>query len=116
MKNFLIWWRVVKGNINLKSMIYIFIEHLVLYLLIYFLTKYNFVLSFILLLLLMVIRSAIRLFVFYKKLNESNNFEQILLKPIDPLLGLIVYQRSISDIVVLLPFLVFINFKNKKQI
>lgn len=116
MKNFLTWFNVIKDNMSLKSMISIFIEHLVLYLLIYFITKYNIALSFILLLLIMIIRSLFRLFVFYKKQTESNNFEQILLKPIDPLVGLIVYQRNISDIVMLLLVLIFLKFKNKKQI
>lgn len=116
MKNFLIWLKVIKNNTNLKLVMFILIEHLVVYLLIYFITNYNIALSFILFLLVMATRSIIRMFVFYKKLIESKNFEQILLKPIDPLLGLIIYKMNIADIVTLLPVLIFLKFKNKSRI
>lgn len=116
MNNFKIWLKVVKKNLNLRTVVIFFIKHLIVFLVLYFLFSYNIILSFILLIFLIIVMSATRLFLFYKKLISSDSFDQILLKPIDPILGLIVYQRNIADIVILLPILIFIKFKNKKQI
>lgn len=114
MSYFKIWLKVIRKNLSIKTLLVFFIEHLVLYLAIFFLFGDNIILSFILLLLLMIIRSVIRLFVFYKKLVDSGNFDQILLKPIDPLFGLIVFKMNLADIVILLPVLIFLKLKNKR--
>lgn len=111
---FKIWLKVVKKSLNVKTTLMFFVGHVVLYLAIYLLSSYNIGLSFILLLLLMIIRSVVRLFVYYRKLIDSHGFEQILLKPIDPLIGLLVYNRNPADILVLAPILVYLKIKNYK--
>ncbi len=110
---FKIWLKVVKKSLNFKTTLIFIVEHVVLYLAIYLLFSYNIGLSFILLLLLMIIRSVIRLFAYYRKLITSDGFEQILLKPIDPLFGMIVFKRNLADVVLLLPVLIFLKLKNK---
>lgn len=114
MSYFKIWLKVIKKILNVKTILIFFVEHVFLYLVIYFLSSYNIGLSFILLLFLMIIRSAIRLFLYYRKLIDSDGFDQILLKPIDPLFGMIVFRMNLSDIVILFPVLIFLKLKNKR--
>lgn len=111
--NLKIWSKVIRKTLSFKSLLTFFSEHLIIYLAIYFLLNYEVVISFILLLILMIIRSVIRLFVFYKKLVELDSFDQILLKPIDPLFGLLIYRLNIADIVILLPILLYLKLKNR---
>ncbi len=116
MNNFKIWLKVAKKTLNFRTVIIFFVGHLVTFLIIYFLFSYNFILSIVFLVLLMLVMSVVRLFLFYKKLFNTDSLDKILLKPIDPLFGLIVYNMNIADIVMLLPLFIFLKFKNKVQI
>lgn len=108
---FKIWLRVVSKTINFKLLSKFLAEHLVIFFVIYYFTNYDLFFSFISLLILMIIRSAIRIVFFYKKLIQSDSYDLILLKPIHPLVGLIIYNRNPADILFLLLVLIYIKLR-----
>lgn len=112
-QHFKIWAKVAVKNTSLKSIVVTLLEHLLYLGAIFLLTNYNLLLSFTLLIVLMMIRSAVRLFVFYKGLLHTNSYNSILLKPVDPLYGLFIYKRNITDILALIPVLLFLKFRKK---
>jgi uncharacterized membrane protein HdeD (DUF308 family) len=109
-----IWFKVVKKHISLKLFLMQFAEHLVYFIAMYYLIGSHLLLAIILLVTLMAVRSSIRMFTFYKELINSGSYHQILLKPIDPLFGLLVYKRNMIDIVILIPLLLFLKFRKNK--
>ncbi len=109
-----IWFSVIKKYFDLKS-ISIFLIEFFAHILVVFLFTRNINLSLVFSVLLIVIRLSVKLFLFYKNLIQSNNYNLILLKPIDPLFGLLIYNHNPADILILLPILIYIKLRNYKK-
>ena len=109
-----IWISVVKKYTDLKC-ISLFLVEFFVYILIIYLVIENINLSVIVSILLITIRLFVQLYYFYKKLVDLNQYNLILLKPIDPLFGLLVFNHNPIDILILLPILIYIKIKNYKK-
>lgn len=114
-KYFHIWFNVVKKYISLELIFKTLVEYLLYFIIIYIFIIRNIYITLIISFTLIAIRLFIQLFYFYRKLIQSNDYNLILLKPVDPLFGLLVYNHNPADIIILLPILIYIKFKNYKR-
>ncbi|EKE04852.1 MAG: hypothetical protein ACD_19C00429G0012 [uncultured bacterium] len=110
-----IWFKVVRDKISFKYLSQTLIFCFISLILIYFLINRNFSLSIFCLFILIATLLVIRLILFYKELVNLKIYDLILLKPIDPLFSLIVYNRNPADIIILLPILIYLKIKNIKS-
>lgn len=108
---FKIWLSVIVKTINYKLLSILFIEHLAIFFVVYYFTNYNLFLSFILLLTIIIVSSAVRIFYFYRKLTQPGGYDLVLLKPVNPLVGIMVYNRNPMDILFLLLILVYLKLR-----
>lgn len=112
---FKIWSKVIRKFITFK---YLSVITLIFFLSLFFIYLFigkSIINSLIILFVLISIDSSVRLALFYKKLINLNLYDLIKLKPIDPLIGLLIYNHNPLDIVILFPVLIFIKFKNYKK-
>lgn len=107
-----IWLKVISSTMQTKSLFMTLSFCLILLFIIYFLTGYKIGISVLILLLVLIVRQSLVLFVFYKKLLNTNQYDFVLLKPVDTLVGIIVFNKDPLDIIILLPILVTIKFRN----
>ena len=107
-----IWLSTVKKYTSLKSFLKMLLEYIFYFLIIYLFFAKNISLSLIYSIFLVAIRSSFQLFLFYKKLVDSDHYHLILLKPLDPIMGLLIYNHSLSDISILFPILIYIKVRN----
>lgn len=112
MKNFLVWSKIVKRYMNIRVFGLIISEYFFYILITYFLVTRSFIFSLFLSYTLVSARLAIKLFYFYKNIQESGKSDLILLKPVDPLFGLLVYNHNPADIFILFPILIYIKIKS----
>ncbi len=112
---FKIWLKVVINNFDIKlTLIALFVEVL-LFVFVYFFLMYNLALIFIIWYLLSIIFQIVQVFLFYKKLLYEQKYDLLLLKPVDPLYGLLVYRHNIADIFVMPLVLLYIKLSNFKK-
>ena len=107
-----VWFKIVRKKITYKYLSIMFMVFLLSLITTYLLTDRNIFLSIII---IYVFISAIlfgRLFIFHKRLLESNTHDLIKLKPIHPLLGLLIYNQNPLDIFIIFPILIYIQIKN----
>jgi hypothetical protein len=113
-----IWVYTVKKYLSLQVIVKMLIECLV-YLSVFYVLTRNIKISLMYLIFLVAIKSSIQLFIFYKKLYKSDNYKLVLIRPIHPLFGLLVYSHNLLDITILLPVLIYLKiekyFLNKKK-
>lgn len=109
-----IWIEVIKNTLDIRLLSMVFSFYLILFFAVYFFVSHSVMISLVITLLVIIIRQSIKLFMFYKDLIAANQFGFILLKPIDSLVGLIVYNKDPLDIFILLPIIVFVRFKKNK--
>lgn len=108
-----IWTKVIKDTIDAKSLSFNLSICLVSYFAIYLMTDKNNVTSIILFILGIIVWQSIKLFIFYKELTANNQYDFVLLKPIHPLFGIILYHKDPLDIIVLIPVLLFLKIRKK---
>lgn len=109
-----IWANVVREILDFKNISIIFLFYVILFFSIYFLFETGTTLSLLLTLLIILVRQATKLFMFYRKIVEDKKYDLILLKPIDPLVGLLIYNKDPMDVFLLLPILFLVKFKKNK--
>ncbi len=114
MKYFLLWIKVVKGYIVPANILKATLEYLFYFALFYFGFSFSIAISLFLLLLLIMVRLLVRLQNKYKELIKTEQFELILVKPIDPLFGILIFKPNPGDIFILLPILIYIKFRKLK--
>lgn len=110
-----VWLKVVRKNVTYKYLSIILIFFLFSLLTIYLLTDRNIIFSIVIIYFFISAILFGRLFIFYKRLLESNTYDLIKLKPIPPLLGLLIYNQNLTDIVILLPLLIYIKLRIIKK-
>lgn len=110
-----IWFKVVRDKISFEFLSKILIFCFVNLIIIYLLTNKNLAISISLLIMLIIIILVIRIILFYKELINLKSYDSILLKPVDPIFSLIVYNRNPADIIILLPVLIYLKIKNYKK-
>ena len=113
-KYFKIWFDVIQKYISLELILKTLVEYMLYFIVFYIFITRSVSISLFVALTLIAIRLLIQIVYFYKKLILSNDYNLILLKPVDPLFGLLIYNRNAADILILLPILIFIHFKNSK--
>lgn len=111
-----IWISIVKKYTSIKTVLILLLENLFYFLVIYFFLTQSIVNSLFILILLVIMRSSIKIVVFLNNLKKTGDYNLVLLKPIDPLFGLIAYNHSPLDILILFPVLVYIKIKNRNLI
>jgi hypothetical protein len=111
---FKIWLKVIKKCITFKYLSIVILVFLPSLFLIYLLLGKNILTSLIGLFILVIIILFVRLFIFYKKIIDLGLFNSLKLKPVDPLFGLLIYNRNPADIFILLPILIYIKIKRRK--
>lgn len=109
------WFKVVRKTLNLQLLVKVVFGHLLLFCIVYYFTGFNLLLSFVILLMFVIIRSAINIYLFYKELIRTNSYDLILLKPVNPLVSLIIYNKDITDVFLLLFVLLYLRIKMIKK-
>lgn len=115
MKNFSTWLKVIKKYVNIKVFAIVTIEYIFYFSLVHFFVTRGVILSLLISYVLISSRLFVQLFYYYKRLLESDQYNLILLKPIDPPLGLLVYNHNPADVFIILPILIYIKIKNYKK-
>lgn len=110
-----IWLKVIKKHISLKAILKTVGIWLPCFVIIYFFTNRSLTNSIVILIVLLVAKLSIKIIFLYKELTRTDTFDLILLKPVDPLFGLIIYNRNPADILILLPILMFIKLRRYKR-
>lgn len=110
-----IWLKVVRKYVTFK---YLSITISIFFLCLFFtnlLFGRNMTTSLIILLTVTIIFIFIRLLLFYKRMVNSESYCLLKLKPINPLFGVLVYNKNPLDIFILLPILLYLKIKDFKQ-
>lgn len=111
LNNFLIWFKVIKKYITFKYLSILTFVFLLSLFFINTLTGGNIILSFVILIIIITILVLTRLLLFYKKITDLKLYYIFLLKPANPLFGLLIYNRNPLDIFIIFPILIYINIK-----
>lgn len=111
---FKIWIRVVRENSSLK-LGYVNIEYIFLYILFLITTNFRIVFSISIFLIYVLVKVILRFVDSYKSLIANGTMDEMLTKPIDPLLGILISKPNLSDILILIPILIYIKIKNLKK-
>ncbi len=109
------WLKVVINNFDIKMALIVLFVEVSLFIFVYFFLKNNFILIFVVWYLLSIIFQIVQVFLFYKKLLDEQKYDLLLLKPVDPLFGLLVYRHNVSDVFILPLILVYIKLANLKK-
>lgn len=105
-----IWTNVIREVLDFKNLSINFLFYIILFFSIDFLFETGTALSLLLTLLIIIFRQAVKLFMFYRKIVEDKKYDLILLKPINPLVGLLIYNKDPMDVLLLLPILALVKF------
>lgn len=109
-----IWFKVITKNNNLNDVAKSAVIHMLYFALIFLLTNFRIGFSIFIFILFILFKLTSRLILLRRELINSEKYDLLLLQPIDPLWGLLIYNKNPADILILFPILLFVKFKNRE--
>lgn len=109
-----IWFKVITKNNNLNDVAKSAVIHMLYFALILLLTNFRIGFSIFIFILFILFKLTSRLILLRRELINSEKYDLLLLQPIDPLWGLLIYNKNPADILILFPILLFVKFKNRE--
>lgn len=110
-----IWFKVIAKNNNLNDIFKTLVIYMLYFALVFLLTNFRLSFSIFLFILFLHFQITSRLILLYKNLVRTRKYDLILLTPVDPLWGLLIYNKNPADFLILFPILLFIYIKNYKN-
>lgn len=112
---FKIWLKVVKKNVTYKYLSIALIVFLFSLFTTYLFTDRNIIFSIIIIYVFISTILFGRLFIFYKRLLDTDTYDSIKLMPIHSLLGLLIYNQNPLDIFIIFPILILLKISDIKK-
>lgn len=107
-----IWFNVVMKHVNINIALKTILIYILYFAIIFLLTSFNLYFSIFIFFNMMIFILVSRLILLFRELTKSGKYDLLLLRPVDPLFGLLIYNKNPADILILVPVLIFIKFKN----
>ncbi len=102
-------------HINISIALKTILIYILYFAIILLLTSFNLYFSIFIFFILIVFILVSRLIILFRELTKSGKYDLLLLRPIDPLFGLLIYNKNPADILILGPILIYIKLSNYKK-